>query len=756
MPRETFQVDTHLFRELGELLVGRNSTALVELIKNAYDADATRITIDGRNLSNPRRGRITIADDGIGMSPAHFRKGFLTIAGRLKDSNRRKSPKYSRRYTGAKGIGRLAAHKLARFIEIVSCPDAEVVNPGDEILQASIDWDVIETKTLFSEIAESEAVNVATTSKKANAKPGTTIKLKNLRKKWTANELVQFQAEVESYRPPEALVNIPEGLVTSPLLFQQPVVADSDSKDPGIIYDLTGDFSTGDDFWPQVAQSSHWLVEVDASDRRGKISIRVAPTRVGRNEFPEAQVTDFQIDHPSHKNGPHFQARFFIREGGAGNRAFKQWVSRSYGMRVYTEGFRVLPYGEPSNDWLSLDADYKTRPKTLGYLESQGFTAKSEDENEGLVILGNRGYFGAVFLTLAGTPNLQMLINREGFVADPTFDQVIEVMRTAIYLSVRVRAAAKRTIREKRRTDRGPEPTQREELKQAVETSVTRASEYAREARQLAAEGDIKAAKARIELAASQFAKGSEVHGRLMTEGSTLRVLASVGTQMAAFVHEINSILGMARALETAVAEIMKTSGLPPIKNRNLRQMHSAIEDLRRGIERQASYLTDVISPDARRRRSRQKLADRFEAGVRLIAASASRRNIKLLNRIPPDLKSPPMFPAELTVIFSNLLTNAVKAAKENGRVRATGKTARDGRISIIIENTGTAVSVYEAERWFQPFESTTTKTDPVLGQGMGMGLPITRNLLEEYGATISFREPTRGYAAAIEIVFPK
>ena len=69
MPHETFQVDTHLFRELGELLVGRNSTALVELIKNAYDADATRITIDGRQLNNPRKGRITIADNGIGMSP---------------------------------------------------------------------------------------------------------------------------------------------------------------------------------------------------------------------------------------------------------------------------------------------------------------------------------------------------------------------------------------------------------------------------------------------------------------------------------------------------------------------------------------------------------------------------------------------------------------------------------------------------------------------------------------------------------------
>ena len=51
----------------------------------------------------------------------------------------------------------------------------------------------------------------------------------------------------------------------------------------------------------------------------------------------------------------------------------KQWLGRSFGIRVYSEGFRVLPYGEPKNDWLSLDADYKTRPRSLSFLADQGF-----------------------------------------------------------------------------------------------------------------------------------------------------------------------------------------------------------------------------------------------------------------------------------------------------------------------------------------------------------------------------------------------
>src|SRR5690242_3351951 len=106
-----FTVDTHLFRELGELLVGRDSTALVELVKNAYDADATQVIVYGGGLENGERGLIRISDNGIGMTREQFEQGFLRIASRLKDQEHRFSCRFRRRFTGAKGIGRLAAHK---------------------------------------------------------------------------------------------------------------------------------------------------------------------------------------------------------------------------------------------------------------------------------------------------------------------------------------------------------------------------------------------------------------------------------------------------------------------------------------------------------------------------------------------------------------------------------------------------------------------------------------------------------------------
>ncbi len=70
------------------------------------------------------------------------------------------------------------------------------------------------------------------------------------------------------------------------------------------------------------------------------------------------------------------------------------------------------------------------------------------------------------------------------------------------------------------------------------------------------------------------------------------------------------------------------------------------------------------------------------------------------------------------------------------------------------LENTGKRVALPNAERWFLPFTSTTNESDPLLGIGMGLGLPITRRILEEYGATISFIEPSNDFSTSIEIRF--
>jgi hypothetical protein len=80
---------------------------LVELIKNAYDADATLVTVRGTKLKKPEEGKIVVTDDGLGMTKEEFENGFLRIAGRTKITSDRRSAIFGRRYTGEKGVGRL-------------------------------------------------------------------------------------------------------------------------------------------------------------------------------------------------------------------------------------------------------------------------------------------------------------------------------------------------------------------------------------------------------------------------------------------------------------------------------------------------------------------------------------------------------------------------------------------------------------------------------------------------------------------------
>ena len=240
----------------------------------------------------------------------------------------------------------------------------------------------------------------------------------------------------------------------------------------------------------------------------------------------------------------------------------------------------------------------------------------------------------------------------------------------------------------------------------------------------------------------------------LASEHTLLYVLASVGTQMAAFVHEITALLGAAEAVEHALEELQMDDNISINQRRKLGLTLSTTTELRRGLERQVSYLTDVVTLDARRRRSRQSLRERFEAAVRLVQQQADRQGIFIYNQIPSELRSPTMFPSELIAIFANLLTNAVKAAGPNGSVQASASTIND-EIRICIQNTGVAVNLDEADRWFKPFQSTTSEVNPVLGQGMGLGLTITRNLLERYGASIKFVQPSSPFVTAVEVVLP-
>lgn len=438
-----FSVDTNLFRELGQYLVGRNSTALIELVKNAYDADATELIVSGNDLRSSGGGSITLVDNGTGMSPESFRLGFLRIASRTKAAGERRSGLFQRRLTGAKGVGRLAAHKLARELRVISVP------PQGDGVEAVLDWDAVEERETLEDL---EGIPEVRTLDSALAPQGTTIELVRLRERWTKPELDRFLAEVSSFQPPDVLMDpLPESVVSEPLLFVAPVVRSSKLADPGFSVLLSGEFETGDSFWPNLPDLASWVLEIDAT--HDVVRFAVAPSNLTLAQIPEAERRYYEHEYASPSDVPRFQARVIVREGRIN--LPQKTVAANAGVRVYVEGFRVLPYGEPGDDWLSLNQDATGRkPAGLRRIREAGIAIADQSAREELLIYGNLNYHGAVFLAGQSESELQMLVNREGFIPDSKFEAMREVARLGIDLTTRLRARYRESIRAERRKSR--------------------------------------------------------------------------------------------------------------------------------------------------------------------------------------------------------------------------------------------------------------------------------------------------------------
>lgn len=777
MSQEGFIVDTHLLRELGDLLVGRDSTAILELVKNGYDADATVVRIDAQNLADPESAILTVEDNGNGMTAVRFRSAFLRIAGRDKEIGERRSPKYRRAYTGQKGIGRLASQKLAKVLEVRSVPDADVNSEDSPGVVARIDWDTIDRQETLHDLKD--GLSVADVNVSPGAAPGTVLLMRSLKRNWTSAEIGKFVDEVQSAQPPSLLLSSDPGslAIAGDTLIGRPVVRGAGPDDPGFKLELAGELAAGDDFWAKAAEEFQWCVEISVAD--GRAHYRITPTTSYMRIEPIARVYSFEADvNPTLR----FQARFYVMPGASARRGpLKGFVRSTSGVRVYLEGFRVLPYAEYGDDWLEVDREYRSGARYYSIPVDEARSDELQlDRREALNALPSNAYYGAVFLTSAGAPGLESLINREGFVPGPTFRDIRQIVQNGVRLSVRVRRSVFNQRERARDSVTGdfadiPEsspaavpgeqpafdPTGRTPFAilapQPSADEDDRKISEAREAARKLAQPDA-ASEGQLDEPTHQLIEGFEAARAALQAVQSfqpeLRVLAGVGLQLGAFVHDINGML----ASTTTIRELLRrllVDVTEPTQRKTLQVTLRTADELAHTLARQSSYLTDVLSADPRRRRSQVKIRERAESVLRFLAEPLASKGVSVSLDISPDLRTAPMFPAELTILLSNLLSNAVKNASHGGNVWVDARDI-ESAVEITVSNDGAVVDLAEAERWFLPFESTTTVVDEALGQGLGLGLPIVRALTDDYRGDVRFVEPTHDPGTSVRVILPK
>lgn len=184
-----FMVDARLITQLGEQLVPSDMMALAEVVKNAYDADATVVLID--YYPNSASPYLIIEDDGDGMTADELRQGWMTIGTSLKERNSR-SPRFLRAMAGRKGVGRFAVQRLGGKLKLRST--TEGINYA---LELDFDWDLFNTG-----IALESILHAMSTPRMDQNKHGTKLVIQQLHRAWSREDFEKLLRDLITIQAP--------------------------------------------------------------------------------------------------------------------------------------------------------------------------------------------------------------------------------------------------------------------------------------------------------------------------------------------------------------------------------------------------------------------------------------------------------------------------------------------------------------------------------------------------------------------------
>lgn len=393
MNNEYLTIDSRIISHLGEALISDERVALLELIKNSYDADSLKcnIVINTKKETKHGVGELIIFDNGNGMDLNVIISAFLKIATNFKSKNQKFSPRFHRLSLGSKGIGRLALNQLGNYIEVLTVPNLEVFpqsnsNISNEGYQFEIDWRKYEEEDKSLEDITISIENISKESFKEISKfdHGTFIKVKGLKsiEHWEKKDtLKKLEKDLLSYLNP--FVENDVKFVASINLNNQKIRSD--------IYDVERLESYADSVFDFEFHSTNKQLSMTIIRNRQYIMNRVENlikqlkkhgySLAGNEQFPyddfyEKFKTDSSVivleenellnKLPTFKKTSlnvslegeiylpgDFKGKFYgytrTHKGTKGT-SISEILSNIQGVKLYRNNFRIFPYGE--FDWL--------------------------------------------------------------------------------------------------------------------------------------------------------------------------------------------------------------------------------------------------------------------------------------------------------------------------------------------------------------------------------------------------------------------
>ena len=715
----TFDVDAALLVELGERLVARRSVALAELIKNAYDADATKVTISLTNTGTDY-GEILVEDDGLGMTLDVMKSAWMRIA--TTDATKHShSKKYGRPRTGAKGVGRFACGKLASHLTLESVTQTE---KGSEKIYAEFHWpdfkpglDLAEVPTVVKHEVFAEAMP-----------SGTTLRLSGLTQYWAERDITELQSELAD------LMNPIEG--TKAILRSREY-----SPDPG--------------FQSIIIAPEFPKYEGDISERFLSAAWGILHGTIGEQGTPQYFLNthstttqqEFKPLEPRYQElqGIEFTVRMMVYKGDS-FRAFGYNLSQARdigrlrgGVKVYLDGFQVYSYGSPGDDWLELDQDRARRIVS----HSPALTKEAEGlERPMLLLPGNMQLFGAVSISRDRNPGLSASISRERLVQNRGFEELRRFVREGINWMT-VCYARQTTTRTATSTPPLFEKSgNTNDILKAIKVQIEYTKKIPSDVR--------KELKESVEELEEAIAKERSAQ---ISEQSMLRVLASAGTTILVFDHTLRA---MASQLSDIVNTLAQESDF--LATERIQSFEEQLEHLKSWASvavGQGSLVGLLVGSEARTKTRTLAVRPLIEALHRGFSGYMDRFGISLDIDVAPTVRTPPLLEAELYAVLLNLLTNAFKAVREGSRRQVNIESEGNKESFLLrVNDTGVGLPKKRRQEVFGPFV-TTSQPDPVLGVGTGLGLTIARDIVESWNGQIYFKDADKPWKTSVEIAIP-
>jgi signal transduction histidine kinase len=379
-----FKVSSALKNIIGSDLINDDFIAVFELVKNAYDAHATKVEISFENI-NSNRAKVLIKDNGKGMSYDDLINKWLFVAysakkdGTEEDSyDYRDKIKVKRAYAGAKGIGRFSCDRLGSNLYLETIKDE-----ADAQVEVLItDWDKFEND-IKDEFVNVSVLHETLEESSYNIQYGTVLEITNLKSKWNRKKFLELKDALSRLINPNTinkedsftiLLKVREELegdkiqisknrkrLNHPTKPIDPSLIDYfdivNGEVQNLIFDTLGIKTTYIESKATISEIVTTLFEA------GKMVYRITE----KNPFEDFKDLSYAI--------------YFL------NQSAKLTFSRRMGLQpveyghifVYKNGLRIFPYGERGEDPLKMDnrkaqghSRYLGTREVIGYISIEG------------------------------------------------------------------------------------------------------------------------------------------------------------------------------------------------------------------------------------------------------------------------------------------------------------------------------------------------------------------------------------------------